>query len=41
MTAQRNERVSLWQATASPEVYEPLSGDVDIDVAVIGGGSPG
>lgn len=41
MTAQRSERVSLWQATASPDVYESLSGDVDTDVAVVGGGITG
>src|SRR5438094_3967028 len=32
---------SLWLATAEPTSYAPLAGDLDVDVAVIGGGITG
>ena len=40
MNVEQEHSRSLWMETASPE-FPPLSGDVDADVLVIGGGIAG
>jgi NADH dehydrogenase FAD-containing subunit len=38
-TSSRN--LSFWHSTASQPAQSPLAGDIDVDVAIVGGGFTG